>query len=129
MPASPRANTDAGDLLMGSLFDRLQDEIDSREQQDGISPADLLDMPDGLAAVIKQIIRRNGMKLSEVAEALGETPEATQKTLNNLVEKGYVRQIEVKGQIWYKAHFGRRRSRLSSDFWSSLDDAVESDET
>ena len=55
---------------MGSLFDRLQDEIDSRESQEGISPADLLDMPAGLAAVVKQIVRRNGMKLSEVAELM-----------------------------------------------------------
>lgn len=113
---------------MGSLFDRLQDEIDSRETQEGISPADLLDMPDGLAAVVKQIVRRNGMKLSEVAELLDESPEAAQKMLDDLVAKGYVRQIEVKDEMWYKAHFGRRRSRLSSDFWSALDDAVETEE-
>ncbi len=110
---------------MGSLFDRLQDEIDSRENQDGISPADLLDMPAGLAIVVKQIVRRNGMKLSEVAELLDESPEAAQKMLDDLVTKGYVRQIEVKDEVWYKAYFGRRRSRLSSDFWSALDDAVD----
>ena len=113
---------------MGSLFDRLQDEIDSRESQEGISPADLLDMPAGLAAVVKQIVRRNGMKLSEVAELMNETPESAQKMLDDLVKKGYVRQVEVKDQVWYKAHFGRRRSRLSSDFWSALDEAVESEE-
>jgi DNA-binding MarR family transcriptional regulator len=113
---------------MGSLFDRLQDEIDSRENQDGISPADLLDMPAGLAIVVKQIVRRNGMKLSEVAELLDESPEAAQKMLDDLVTKGYVRQIEVKDEVWYKAYFGRRRSRLSSDFWSALDDAVDQDD-
>jgi len=113
---------------MGSLFDRLQDEIDSRDSQEGISPADLLDMPAGLAIVVKQIVRRNGMKLSEVAELLDESPEAAQKMLDDLVAKGYVRQIDVKGVVWYKAHFGRRRSRLSSDIWSALDDAVETEE-
>ncbi len=122
------AYTYAGDLLMGSLFDRLQDEIDSREHQPGISPADLLDMPPSLASVVKQIVRKNGMKLSEVAELLEETPESAQKMLDDLVEKGYVRRVEVKDQIWYKAHFGRRRSRLSSDFWSALDEAVETDD-
>ena len=66
---------------MGSLFDRLQDEINSREQQGGISPADLLDLPPGLASIIKKIIRRNGMKLSEVAEALEQTPEEAQQML------------------------------------------------
>lgn len=114
---------------MGSLFDRLQDEIDSREQQEGISPADLLDLPPGLASVIKTIVRRNGMKLIEVAEALEQTPEETQQTLDELVKKGYVRQVEVKNEIWYKARFAQKRGRaLSQDFWSALDDAVETDE-
>jgi DNA-binding MarR family transcriptional regulator len=114
---------------MGSLFDRLQDEIDSREQQEGISPADLLDLPPGLASVIKKIVRRNGMKLSEVAEALEQTPEEAQQMLDELLKKGYVRQVEVKNEIWYKARFAQKRGReLPQDFWSALDDAVEKGE-
>ena len=31
------------------LFDRLQDEIDARGRQEGLSPIDLLDLPPGLA--------------------------------------------------------------------------------
>ena len=113
---------------MGSLFDRLQDEIEAREKQEGISPADLLDFPPALASVIKQIIRRNGMRLTEIAEALDQPPEEVQQTLDELVAKGYVRQIEVKKEIWYKAQFARKRSRLASDVWSALDGAVETDE-
>jgi hypothetical protein len=127
--ATARTYSNAGDLLMGSLFDRLQDEIDSREQQEGISPADLLDLPPALASVIKKIIRRNGMKLIEVAEALAQTPEEAQQTLDELVKKGYVRQVEVKNEIWYKARFAQKRGReLPQDLWSALDDAVEADE-
>lgn len=114
---------------MGSLFDRLQDEIESRERQEGISPADLLNLPPTLASVIKQIIRQNGMRLTEVAEALDQTPESTQQALDDLIEKGYVRQVEVKNEIWYKAQFARKRGRaLSKDFWAALDDAVDLDE-
>ena len=68
------------------------------------------------------------MKLAEVAEALGETPEKVRQMLDEMIKKGYVRQVEVKGEIWYKAHFAQKRSRLSSDFWSALDTAVETDE-
>jgi predicted ArsR family transcriptional regulator len=114
---------------MGSLFDRLQHEIDAREQQTGLSPADLLDMPPTLAAVIKQIVRRNGMKLADIAETLGQPPAQTRQTLDKLVNKGLVRQVEVKDEVWYKAHFAHRRSRtLSQNLWSSLDDAVDSTE-
>ena len=72
---------------MGGLFDRLQDEIDSREQPGGLSPIDLLDMSPALAAVIQQIIRKNGMKLDQIATALNQSPEETQQSLDELVEK------------------------------------------
>ena len=79
------------------------------------------------ASVIKKIIRRNGMKLADIAQELGQSPQATRKMLDDLVEKGYVRRVEVKKEFWYKAQFARRRGRLTSDFWSNLDDAVDKD--
>ncbi|MEM7033600.1 MAG: hypothetical protein AAF629_28890 [Chloroflexota bacterium] len=111
---------------MSSLFSRLQDEIDS--QREGIFPTDLLELPPELAKIIKKIIRQNGMKLAQVAEELEQSPETAQETINGMVEKGYVRQIEVKGEIWYKARFARKRGRaLSSSFWSALDDLSNTD--
>ena len=114
---------------MGGLFDRLQDEIDSREQPDGLSPIDLLDMSPALAAVIQQIIRKNGMKLDQIATALDQSPQETQKALDELVEKGYVRRVEVKEDIWYKAHFGRKADKtLHDSVWAALDNIVEDED-
>ena len=114
---------------MGGLFDRLQDEIDSREEPGGLSPIDLLDMSPALAAVIQQIIRKNGMKLDQVAVALDQSPQETQKVLDELVKKGFVRQIEVKEEIWYKAHFGRKADKtLHDSVWAALDSIVEDGE-
>ena len=114
---------------MAGLFDRLQEEIDSREQQEGISPVDLLDLPPALAIIIKKIIRKNGMKLTEIATALNQSPEETQKALDELVENGYIRRIEVKKEIWYKAFFKRKADKtLDHSFWSALDDIVEEEE-
>jgi predicted transcriptional regulator len=114
---------------MAGLFSRLQDEIEVRDRQEGLSPIDLLDMPKALAAVINKIIRKNGMKLEDIAEELDQSPEDTQKTLDELVEKGYARRVEVREEIWYKAHFGRKADKvLSLSIWSSLDDVVEEEE-
>ncbi len=114
---------------MAGLFDRLQNEIESREQQEGISPVDLLDLPPTVVTIIKKIIRRNGMKLTEIATALKQSLEETQKALDELVEKGYIRQIEVKKEIWYKAFFRRKADKtLSHSFWSILDDMTEEEE-
>lgn len=107
---------------MASLFDRLQAEIEANERGDGISPVDLLDLPSEIATLIKRIIRLNGMRLTQVAQELGATPEQAQQSLDELVAKGYVRRVEVKGELWYKARFAKKRSRsLSSAFWRSLD--------
>ena len=115
---------------MAGLFNRLQDELDARDKNEGLSPIDLLDMPDSLTAIINQIIRKNGMKLEDIAEELGQSLQATKKTLDELVEKGYIRQIEVRGEeIWYKAQFGRKADKaLSLSIWSALGGVVEDEE-
>ena len=130
MQTATRTYPDAGDILMAGLFNRLQDELDARDKNEGLSPIDLLDMPDSLTAIINQIIRKNGMKLEDIAEELGQSLQATKKMLDELVEKGYIRQIEVRGEeIWYKAQFGRKADKaLSLSIWSALDGVVEDEE-
>ncbi len=114
---------------MGGLFDRLQDEIDSRDEPGGLSPIDLLDMSPALAAVIQQIIRKNGMRLDQIAAALDQSPQETQKILDELVKKEFVRRVEVKEELWYKAHFGRKADKtLHQSVWAALDNVVEDEE-
>ncbi|MCB9102560.1 MAG: hypothetical protein H6632_23695 [Anaerolineales bacterium] len=116
------ADTDAGDILMGGIFDRLQDDLDARNNKKGLSPVDLLDMPQDLADLINQIIRRNGMKLEDVAQNLNQSIEKAEQTLDKLVEKGYIRRVKVKQEVWYKAQFGRKADKVVSDnIWSKLD--------
>ncbi|MBI1880653.1 MAG: hypothetical protein HYR94_20955 [Chloroflexi bacterium] len=108
------------------LFDRLQDEIDAHGQQEGLSPIDLLDLPPGLAAIVKKIVRRNGMSLTEIAEELGQTFEEARVVLDGLVEKKLMRKVEVSGEIWYKAHFARKADKkLSTGVWSALDNLLD----
>ena len=114
---------------MSGLFNRLQDEIEAREQQKGLSPIVLLDLPAALATVIQKIVRKNGMNLAEIAAELDQTPEETQAVLDELVQKGYVRRVEVKQEIWYKAYFGRKADKtLSANVWSALDSAIGQEE-
>ena len=111
---------------MPGLFNRLQDEISAREKQQGLSPVDLLDMPEPLANIINQIVRSNGMKLEDIAEKLGQSSADTQTMLGELVQKGFVRKVLVKEETWYKAHFSRKADKsLSLGIWSALDDVFE----
>lgn len=111
---------------MSGLFDRLQDEINARGEPEGLSPIDLLDLPVEVAAVVKKIIRRNGMSLDEVAEELQQSPEDTAATLAELVKKKFVRQVEVQGEVWFKAQFARKPDKkLSQGVWSVLDNLLD----
>jgi predicted transcriptional regulator len=129
VPAAARADPDAGDLLMSGLFDRLQGEIDARGRQEGLSPIDLLDLPPELAAIIKKIVRKNGMSLAEIATDMGQSPAQAQKMLDELVQKGLMRRVEVQDEIWYKAHFARKPDKkLTLGVWSVLDSMLEEHE-
>jgi predicted HTH transcriptional regulator len=111
---------------MTGLFNRLQDEIDARNQQDGLSPIDLLDMPDALASIINIIIRNNGATQAEIANLLGQSAETTGSMLAQLVAKGYVREVAVRNKVWYKASFGRKADNAgTSGLWSMLDELTE----
>ena len=69
------------------------------------------------------------MRLDQVAAALDQSPQETQKVLDELVKKGFVRQVEVKEDIWYKAHFGRKADKtLHDSVWAALDSIVEDEE-
>jgi predicted transcriptional regulator len=113
---------------MGGLFDRLQDELDDRDQPNGLSVADLLDLPADLAAVIKKIIRKNGMKLADIAAALSQAPDQTEELLENLVEKGFVRRLEVNREFWYKVRFGRKTKKSTGQsVWDALNRLIDRD--
>jgi len=114
---------------MSDLFNRLQDEIDAQDQPGGLSPIDLLDLPSAISRIIKDMIRRNGMKLTEIAKSLEKSPQEAQRMLDELLQKGYLRQVKVKEEIWYKVRFAQKRNRtVSSSLWKALDEVVESDE-
>jgi hypothetical protein len=126
VPAAARADPDAGDFLMSGLFDRLQGEIDARGRQEGLSPIDLLDLPPELATIIKKIVRKNGMSLTDIATEMGQPQDQAQQVLDELVQKGLMRRVEVQDEIWYKAHFARKPDKkLTLGVWSVLDDMLD----
>ncbi|GAB4450453.1 MAG: hypothetical protein Kow0031_32940 [Anaerolineae bacterium] len=109
--------------MTSGLFERLQDEIRARDDMGGLSPIDLLDMPESVAVVINAIVRNNGLPLEKIS-ALVELPEnQTQSFLDDLVGKGLVRKVQVKDKTWYKAQFKRKAEAGNrTGIWSILDE-------
>jgi len=111
---------------MAGLFDRLQSEIETRQRMEGITPADLLDLSPELRHIINMIMRRREMSLTEIVLELDMRPSEVRGLLDTLVEKGYLKAFEVKGELHYKTFFARRRAReMLLNIWDALSDKVE----
>jgi DNA-binding Lrp family transcriptional regulator len=111
---------------MTGLFDRLQSEIETRQRMEGITPADLLDLSSELRRIVNTITREGEMSLAKIVLELDMRPSELRELLDTLVEKGFLKAFEVKGELRYKTFFARRRVReVSLNIWDALSDKVE----
>jgi len=111
---------------MGGLFDRLQSEIETRQRVEGITLADLLDVSPELRRIINMVLRQGEMSLAEIVRQLDMRPSEVKGLLDTLVEKGYLRAFEVKGEQRYKTFLARKRGReVPLNIWESLDSKLE----
>ena len=103
------------------LFDHIQSEIENREKREGITPADLLDLPPKLRHLMNRITRQGEMTKDDAAEILEETPEQASQRLDALVEKGYLQRREEDGEWIYQTRFAHTRGRdIPVGIWSAL---------
>jgi DNA-binding MarR family transcriptional regulator len=103
------------------IFSRIQKEIDDRDKQEGITPADLLDLSPSLRRLMNRITRQGEITTGTAAEYLEETPDNAQQMLNALVEKGYLERVEKEDGWVYRTRFARKRGHeLPAGIWSAL---------
>ena len=103
------------------IFDRIQKEIDERDKQEGISPADLLDLSPSLRRLMNRITRQGEITMEGAAEYLEESLANARQMLNALVEKGYLERVEREEGWVYRTRFARKRGReLPAGIWSAL---------
>ena len=104
------------------IFNRIQAEIEAREKQEGITPADLLDLSPPLRRLMSRITRKGELSIEAAAEHLGETVDNTRQMLNALVEKGYLEREEREAGWTYRTRFARKRGRnIPAGIWSALE--------
>ena len=108
------------------LFGRLQQELDDREKAAGLSMVDILELPDSLRQLVNWMMRSEMVSLSQVVAQVGQDEAATQAMLATLVEKGFVRQLEIKGELHYRVRVASQKKRtLPQNLWHALDDKVD----
>jgi predicted transcriptional regulator len=108
------------------LFDRIEDELEAREKTAGLSMSDVLALPDSLARLCNWMLREQHVALAEVAHFLQQDESQARAVLNDLVERGLVREIEMHGATHYRVRLAPKRGRkLPLNLWQALEDKVE----
>jgi hypothetical protein len=107
----------------GEMFDRLQRELKKRSKVEGITPADVMDLPEPLRTAMNKMMRRGSMTLSELAAELKLETAETRRLGQMLVENGFLSSLEreADGEIIYQTRFARKRG-VPLDVWKALDD-------
>ena len=93
-------------------FDQILLELEGLEPVTGIIPTDVLELPDPIGSIIRLLIRKGSMTLSELASAMKlEQPQA-QQIGELLTRKGFlVKEYRTGKEPVYRAYIARMRRR------------------
>lgn len=117
---------------MGDLYDRLRDQLGDEDdaQPTGLSPFDLLDLPEQQRKVVSFMLRGARGSGGEVphrllAQSLNDVDDLGD-TLDQLVRNGWLIAFGEAPDIRYRVNFrSTRSSQLSLNLWSTLMDRLD----
>ena len=108
---------------MGKGFSngRLPD-LEAPELSIGLQPSDLLALPEPQSSVLIWMLRQEAVSFAEVMAFLGKGERETRTLLAELHDRGFVHEIEIRGDRRYRVHTASQRRRaLSPILWHALD--------
>ena len=117
---------------MPGVFDRLNKEIQDKQQEGGITPLDLASLPPALRKIMRLMLRELQMTYPRLCEAMESVPEADrlsredlQSALTALTEQYWLIRIGEGEKAIYKVNLRRREgSKLAAGIWSALNDKL-----
>jgi ATP-binding cassette subfamily B protein len=86
------------------------------------SVADVLAIPERERSLVRWLLRRESASLAEIVQLLQVSIEETTQTVDSLVQRGFITETEVDGQLRYRARLAPRRGRhLPAGIWRALE--------
>lgn len=114
---------------MPGVFDRLNQDIKSKQQEGGITALDLVDLSPALRKIMRLMLRELQMSYPRLCEAIDAMPEQDRLThaeldsaLSNLTQHLWLIRIGEGEKAIYKVNLRRKTgSTLAAGIWSNLD--------
>jgi len=86
------------------------------------SLAEIIDLPEGLQAIIQVVMRNREATLAEISEQLNQPQRAVNESLKDLVEQGFLQPVTSGQEIYYRLHvIARKSQKLSDQIWNQLE--------
>ncbi len=117
---------------MAGLFDRLQQQIQDKQKEGGITALDLADLPPALRKIMRLMLRRLQMNYSQLCQAMEELPPGERLSLaeldlslDTLSRQAWLIRLGEGQKAIYKVNLrAKSGSTLASGIWSSLEDKL-----
>lgn len=114
---------------MTGVFDRLNKEIENKQQEGGITALDLADLSPALRRIMKLMLRELQMSYPRLCEAVDSMPDKERisrddlsAALSTLTQQFWLIRIGEGEKAIYKVNLRRRAgSTLAAGIWSALD--------
>ena len=118
---------------MSSLFDRLQNELENREKEGGITPLDLADLPPRLRKLMRFMLREVEITRADLGTAIQSMPKADQlndkeldQSLKALVKQSWLIALGESEPIRYRVNLRRKKTLdLDASIWNALEKRME----
>jgi len=118
---------------MSSLFDRLQNELEDREGEGGITPLDLAELPSQLRKLMRHMLREVEVTRDDLVKAIKDMADEDQlddeeldKSLIALVKQSWLIALGEGERIRYRVNLRRKKtSDLDSSIWNALENRIE----
>lgn len=106
------------------MFRSLLQSVDSLQHFQGITPSDLIAMPNPLRATLRKMLRHKPMPLDEMAAELDVTEDEARQLGLRLVDKGIIQIVscEIGGYTAYELCLARAQGRASGNYLNHLFD-------
>ena len=108
------------------MFNRLEGELDARENALGLRMSDLIELPVELRKLLNWILRQKQVNLAQVNEHIGQGDASAKALIEDAIRRGYLRQFEIRAVTYYRVRLAPRRTRGPlAGIWEMLDGKVE----
>jgi hypothetical protein len=109
-------------MARGSIINSFNaNSVDTDTQTAGLTLVDALALSPELGDLFRWMTRQKELSLAEVMAFTGESEATSRAMLNSLIRQGFVQEVAIGREPYFRAHFADKRGRqLTENIWQSL---------